>query len=106
MANVATPLARIIHDVISADGRGFRGAFGAVGPPSAGPQGEKGARRTAGPRRTVRTPQVRGAPYVLRSKWIGSSEWSRRELSGLDRFQVDVRSRRGRGADRNSLAWL
>ncbi|MCL2725227.1 MAG: ribosome biogenesis GTP-binding protein YihA/YsxC [Polyangiaceae bacterium] len=78
-------LARIIHDAISADGRGFRGAFGAVGPPSAGPQGKRGARRTAGPRRTVRTPQVRGAPYDLCSKGIGSSEWSRRELSGLAR---------------------
>jgi len=57
-------LARRIHDAISADGRD---------------RSEKGARRIAGPRRTVRTPQVRGAPYVLRSKWIGSSEWSRRE---------------------------
>jgi len=67
-------LARRIHDAISADGRRFRGAFGAVGPPAAGPQGEKVARRIAGPRRTVRTPQIRQKPYALCSKGIGSSE--------------------------------
>ncbi|MCL2726268.1 MAG: MFS transporter, partial [Polyangiaceae bacterium] len=46
-------LARRIHDAISADGRD---------------RSEKGARRIAGPRRTVRTPQVRETPYVLCSK--------------------------------------
>ena|GEM_PF-3853583 len=61
-------LARMNHDAISADGRD---------------RSEKGARRIAGPRRTVRTPQVRETPYALRSKRIGSSEWSRHESSGL-----------------------
>ena|GEM_PF-6315134 len=71
-------LARIIHDAIAVEGRDHS---------------EKGARRTTGPRRTVCTPQVRGAPYALRSKWIGSSKRSRRELSGLGRSASTGRNR-------------
>ncbi|MCL2779175.1 MAG: hypothetical protein FWD73_14345 [Polyangiaceae bacterium] len=67
------PPARMIHDAISADGRD---------------RSEKGARRTAEPRRTVRTSQAQGAPYALRSERIGTSEWSRRESSGLSAAEV------------------
>gem|GEM_PF-4613380 len=53
---LAPALARIIHDAIAVEGRD---------------RSEKGARRIAGPRRTVRTPQVRETPYDLCSKGIG-----------------------------------